>query len=345
MAVATPQDVALRLGRDLDETDRPQVEALLSDAETLILTRIPDLHARIEHGRLAREVVVLVEATAATQQIQAQSGVRENIEGFLGALSVDGRSGLSPVGQDLLDSLFPSMDQAKAKAADLYAAMTPLQQAQTDLTRSQNDYALAVQQQGPASSAAAQAQQAVASATDRVEQEQAAAANATKSHTDRMVEQQTQAISALDKDLALRQALTGVTQAQQQAAAATAQHGAGSVEATTADQQLEQSMLRAAEAARQKALAQNQGADASTRDILANNAYNATLANLVAQAGGQAPAALRTYLGGLNAAALGAIGARVETNAFGQAVLVLPGERRVVTSAPSFVQVLGRGLW
>ncbi|GAA2812820.1 hypothetical protein GCM10010470_55320 [Saccharopolyspora taberi] len=68
--------MALRLGRDLGETEVPQVEALLSDAETLILTRLPDLYARIEHGRLAAEVVVLVEATAVMRVLRNPAGIR-----------------------------------------------------------------------------------------------------------------------------------------------------------------------------------------------------------------------------------------------------------------------------
>ncbi|GAA2812761.1 hypothetical protein [Saccharopolyspora taberi] len=256
---------------------------------------------------------------------QAVASIKEdNSLGGLGWLDAFGGPGQWIKGQ-----FTTTLEEAQAKARELYAAMTPLQQAQTDLTKAQNDYALAVQQQGPASDAAAQAQQAVASATDRVEQEQAAAAAATKSHTDRMVEQQLQAISALDKDLALRQALTGVTQAQQQAAAAVAQYGAGSTQATVADQQLEQSMLRAAQAARDKAMAQHEGAAASDRDRMAAAAFNQTLAGLVVQAGTAAPIALRQYLANLDASALGAMGARMETDRFGHAVLVLPGEKRV----------------
>ncbi|WP_338601608.1 hypothetical protein [Saccharopolyspora sp. SCSIO 74807] len=243
-------------------------------------------------------------------------------------------------GQLIKSQFTTNLDEAKAKAGELYAAMTPLQQAQTDLTRAQNDYALAVQQQGPASSAAAAAQQAVAAASNRVELEQAAAANATKSHTDRMVEQQLQAIAALDKDLALRQALTAVTQAQQQAAAATAQHGAGSLQATTANQQLEQTMLRAAQAARDKALAHNQGLPAETAATIANTEYNRTLANLVMQAGAQAPAALMGYLGSLNRAQLGAIGARISTDQFGHAIAILPNGKAIPITAPGVLESL-----
>ncbi|MFI0465338.1 hypothetical protein ACH347_14775 [Saccharopolyspora sp. 5N102] len=138
-----------------------------------------------------------------------------------------------------------------------------------------------------------------------------------------------QAISALDKDLALRQALTWVTQAQHAAAAAVREHGAGSTQATVADQQLEQAMLRAAQAARDKAMAEHDGASATDRDQAATAAFNRTLANLVVQAGAAAPVALRQYLANLDAAALGAIGARMETDRLGHAVLVLPGEKRV----------------
>ncbi|WP_338601633.1 Gp19/Gp15/Gp42 family protein [Saccharopolyspora sp. SCSIO 74807] len=76
MPVATPHDVALRLGRDMDAAEVPQVEALLSDAETLILTRLPDLYARIEYGLLATEVVVLVEATAVLRVLRNPAGIR-----------------------------------------------------------------------------------------------------------------------------------------------------------------------------------------------------------------------------------------------------------------------------
>lgn len=276
----------------------------------------------------------LLKGGSAAQQAAA-SVQQENQLGGLGWLDA-----LGGPGQMIKGAFTTSMEEAQAKAQELYGAMTPLQQAQTDLTRTQNDYALAVQQQGPASSAAAQAQQAVASATDRVEQEQAAAANATKSHTDRMVEQQTQAISALDKDFALRQALTGVTQAQQQAAAATAQHGAGSVQATTASQQLEGSMLRAAQAAHAKAMADNAGMAASQRGMIANTEYNRTLAGLVMQAGAQAPAALLRYIGSLNQSQLTAIGARISTDQFGHAVAILPNGRVIPITTPGILESL-----
>ncbi|TDC92350.1 hypothetical protein E1161_13330 [Saccharopolyspora aridisoli] len=297
-----------------------------------LISVVPVAGAVIGGAALALDAVATNADEAANSLLKGGSAAQQAITSINEDNSLTGLGWLDAFGgpgQWIKGQFTTTLDEAKAKANELYTAMTPLQQAQTDLTRAQNDYALAVQQHGPASAAAAQAQQAVAAATDRVEQEQAAAAAATKSHTDRMVEQQLQAISALDKDLALRQALTAVTQAQQQAAAAVAQYGAGSMQATVADQQLEQSMLRAAQAARDKAVAQAQGATANDRDRMATAAFNQTLANLVMQAGTAAPVALRQYLANLNSSALGAIGARMETDRFGHAVLVLPGEKRV----------------
>ncbi|GAA4852435.1 phage Gp19/Gp15/Gp42 family protein [Saccharopolyspora rosea] len=76
MAVATPQDVALRLGRELAEAEVTQVQVLLADAETLIQTRIPDLHTRLATGRLAEDVVVLVEAAAVARVLRNPAGIR-----------------------------------------------------------------------------------------------------------------------------------------------------------------------------------------------------------------------------------------------------------------------------
>lgn len=138
--------------------------------------------------------------------------------------------------------------------------------------------------------AAAAAQETLAAATNRLEPEQRAAAEVAKSHADRLVGQQQQAVAILDKDLALRMALTQTEQVER---------------ATT---------------------------DATTRNMLADRAYNQTLADLVFQTEAIAPAALRTLLVGLDVTSPAALGARFEVDQFGNAVLVLPGDRRVVVS-------------
>lgn len=95
MAVASPQDVAARLGRALQPPEAAQVAVLLADAETLILTRLPDLHTRIEHGVLACEVVVLVEASAVARVVRIPAGIRaQRAESYAVDYDTDSATGL-----------------------------------------------------------------------------------------------------------------------------------------------------------------------------------------------------------------------------------------------------------
>lgn len=278
----------------------------------------------------------LLRGGASAQQAMAQVRDQNKFTGW-GWLDAFGGPG-----QMLKSVVAPSEQDVRAEANQKLAQMPRLERAQTLQTQARADYDLAVEQQGPGSEAATAAQQRLAAATAEVEAAQRAAAEATKSHTDRLIEQQQQAMSMLDKDLALRMALTQVEQAQRSAAQATAQYGAGSLQATSANQQLEQQMLRAAQAAQAKAQAQYAGTSADTRAQFATAAYNQTLANLVVQAGAQAPLALRQYLAGLDSSALGAIHARMETDSFGNAVLVLPGEKRVFLGVQGDADAIAR---
>lgn len=78
MTHANVDDVAKRLGRPITSAEEiDQVNAWLSDVETIIRARIPDLDERIWTGRLDQGVLVMVEASAVVRKVINPEGVRQ----------------------------------------------------------------------------------------------------------------------------------------------------------------------------------------------------------------------------------------------------------------------------
>ncbi|GGM64772.1 hypothetical protein GCM10012275_39190 [Longimycelium tulufanense] len=81
MAYASPADVQARLGRPLADSERQLVTTRLDDAERLILTRIPDLAAKVTEGVLDSELVAQVEADAVLRLVRNPEGVQSESDG------------------------------------------------------------------------------------------------------------------------------------------------------------------------------------------------------------------------------------------------------------------------
>lgn len=81
MAYASPDDIAERLGRDLDESETRIVTTRLEDAEELILARIPDLPQQITDGKIRERLVVMVEAEAVMRLIKNPEGYTQETDG------------------------------------------------------------------------------------------------------------------------------------------------------------------------------------------------------------------------------------------------------------------------
>lgn len=81
MAYAVPDDVADRLGRDLDETESRIVDVRLGDAERLILSRIPTLVSKVTAGTILVDTVVQVEAEAILRLIRNPEGYSQETDG------------------------------------------------------------------------------------------------------------------------------------------------------------------------------------------------------------------------------------------------------------------------
>jgi Gp19/Gp15/Gp42-like protein len=81
MAYATVDDVAARLGRDLDEAEQRLAAVLLDDAEQRIRARIPDLDERVNASEHYRALVVSVEAAAVVRVLRNPGGYRSETDG------------------------------------------------------------------------------------------------------------------------------------------------------------------------------------------------------------------------------------------------------------------------
>lgn len=227
-----------------------------------------------------------------TQKLRDQAGASDTGIGWMNRLNV--------AVNEWIYSTFTgigTVESATEAAARQRAEMTSLQRAQQDVTVAQNEYQIALDTFGANAPQTVAAAANLATATDRVEVEQRAAADATKSHTDRMVEQADQALAAVNASRGYEGALLNLERAQRQAADATAQHGADSLEAREANFALEGQMFATAEAAGEKARADAEATGATNGAEIASRAHKEELIRLAGQATGPTRDAL------LNAAA------------------------------------------
>lgn len=161
--------------------------------------------------------------------------------------------------------------------------------------------------------------------------EQAAAA--TRDHTAAIAEQMDQALAAASSDLAYRQSLVQLRDAQKQADEAVAAHGLSSQKAQDEILSLEQAMLRSITAAKEKAVSDNAGKSASDQAKAANAALSAEFQRLATSTSPAAQAALANIVRSMSGTQLAALGATAGVNDVGQAVAVLPGGKTVEIDA------------
>lgn len=95
MTYANVTDVGTRLGRPITSTDEiAQVNAWLSDVESLILSRIPTLVDDVTAGVPSEALVVMVEANAVVRMVRNPEGkVSEDIDDYRYRLSENAARG------------------------------------------------------------------------------------------------------------------------------------------------------------------------------------------------------------------------------------------------------------
>ena len=84
MAYALPDDIADRLGRELDANESRIVEARLDDIEAMIFDRLPDLPSRMANNPTLGRLLVMVEADVLLRLIRNPLGLIAESEGGYG---------------------------------------------------------------------------------------------------------------------------------------------------------------------------------------------------------------------------------------------------------------------
>lgn len=231
-----------------------------------------------------------------------------------------------------LRPLITTQDEATAAAKAQYDAYGPLAQAQRDVERAQADYDLVLRDHPPTSDEAKAAAERLATAQGSLKSQTQQASDAGKRQIDVMLEQAETMRTSLDADYAYREAKRRLTEQQQALNTAIAEHGPNSAQAREQMFLLEGQMIRLAEVAGRRAAANYTDKTSVDAVKASNRAYNEELARLVFEAGTAAPQALVAYIANLSASEQQAIGARVETDRFGNRVLNLQGKHVPITT-------------
>lgn len=213
-------------------------------------------------------------------------------------------------------------DNVRAKIQEQYNALSPFQKLQADVAMAQADLNDAVAQYGAKSPEATAAAAALAGATDRLKGAQTGAADAAKTHEQRLQELADTMSAQANTALAYEQAVRRTADAQKAASDALKASGANSDEYKSAVLDLAVAINSQAEAARKQAEALG-GTEAGAR------AYSTEIlkaANLSTTAGRDAFAKLA---GGLDDAGLAALSATAKMSGLRTEVVTLPDGRKV----------------
>lgn len=166
----------------------------------------------------------------------------------------------------------------------------------------------------------------------------------TEEHTAALIRLNEVMLGFVDKNLAYRTAVNAEAEAHQRAVEAINEHGAASSEATSALLGWEQSVVQSVAAAGALAEAQYTGSDATEKARLKMQAQNQEILRLAMIAGNDAPPALRQMIGGLDGAALAALGVKVKVDDAGNAIAVLPNGKEIKLTAQDLASPGIRGI-
>jgi len=274
------------------------------------------------------------EADRARLQISNLSGENSQLQKQLDGMraswdgNAEGAQAFAAEAQGLQDKINlnnVTLTEARKQYDDIRSKLTGAELAQVK-------YNEAVDRYGTASPEAAAAGTAWRAALDEEARKSRAAADAVKTHTDRIVEQQAIKLGAIGAEIAHQNALLGVEQAQKGYTEAVQQHGAASFEARSALNAYEASIMQVVVAAGEKSRAENQSRSEADQVRLASEAEALAILNMAAAAGSSAPPALQSMVNSLSATTLAAIGVTGRINETGQAVYRLPDGKEIVIS-------------
>lgn len=308
-------------------------------------TKVSELSKKFQESSLGMQVY----GTSAKDAEEKTGKVASTSTKVSGALSKVG-STLSKVGNAipiiggafvLLDSI---MQEASKSDADYAEQIANTQQARRDRLEKQtsevrdmatktadatNFYNKSVQNLGTGSIDAAAAQQKLAQQTLADKDAQTRAAEATKTHTQRLLEYFDALTGGLNKQVAYNNSVKDLKDKQEALTAAVKEHGKGSMEAKFAGDELSLSMANQVKAAGDLALANASGKSEYDKLVDVQKATGLEAIKLIDIFGKQAPAALYQTVAGLSDTELAAIGGKRSFDDMGNAIVTVPGYKPI----------------
>lgn len=266
-------------------------------------------------------------AETATERImRIQSGVEST------------RDVLGDWGASIHEFFVPSLEEAQQKARELYEQMGPLEQAQQDVATATAEYQQHLDEYGENAPSTRLQAELLADAQQRLETIQRQAADATRSHTEALLDQQNVMLGAAEADLQFRQSKLQVQRAQENLTETVQRYGESSLETRSAQYQYEQSLYAVVRAAGEAARANYEHKDSAEANKAAMQAQAKALVDLLVEAGENAPPALERMVSKLDKTALSAAGAKVRTDELGRSIAVLPNGHEIRISTPGLQQ-------
>jgi len=225
------------------------------------------------------------------------------------------------------------MSEIEAQTKKTRESMSELDLAQTDLTKAQNDLTFAQKTYGESSPQAAAAADGVAEASTRVATAQDRASEATKSHTEKMYDQQLQALKAAGGSAGYEAAQLSLERAQTAVAKATADGTLKTTEGKQALLDLKQAQLGAVASASEYAALTGDAGNAQEQFQLKTIGATLEIIRQAQAAGTQGAPAMQSLIKSLDDTSLAALGVTREVGLFGQSVLNIPANKDFTLSA------------
>ena len=244
---------------------------------------------------------------------------------------------------DEATGLSSSWEDAKDKADEMRAAMTPLQRAQADATAAENELTAAIDKHGPASDEAKAASVRYRAAQGEVEEQSGRTQLALHGVTQAMLDQANQALAAIDSSFGYQNSLNQLEDAQADYNAALTEFGANSEEAQRASLALaEQNYQTALAFGQQQADMSGAGKETSEYARIVQETALQELYRLRDAAGPELAGALSQQIAMLEASGVSLNGTGVQAQAaadrmkdLGLSVTQMPGYKGVFIDAPT----------
>lgn len=278
-------------------------------------------------------------ATAAKGKFATAAGKVTSVLGKVGnSLPIIGAAFalLSGVVEELSKTSADRADDAKASFDAARDRMDQMNNAVIDATdKAKTEMVLyneALRKFGATSDEAKVRQESLAKATLAEKEAQRLAAEATKTHTERLLDFFTALTGGLSAQVAYNNSIKDLKTKQDELAEAVKKHGKGSMDAKFAADELSLAMANQVQAAGNLAVAQAGNVSEFEKQRIGAQAVALEAFKLIDIFGNQAPPALYKTVAGLSDQELAAIGASREFGKTGEAIITLNGKKIVIQS-------------